>query len=138
MVSGVNYVEWDDKYKVGIRIIDSQHQHFVGIMNKLFEAIQTDEDGLVLRITEELVDYADKHFAVEEKYFKKFNYPYAKEHTDEHYKIKIKIIKFLSKKDGDPFKTGLKLLDLLDDWLFDHIDKTDRKYIEYFKSHGLS
>jgi hemerythrin-like metal-binding protein len=130
-------MEWSDNLSVHIKIIDKQHKHFIGIMNKLFEAIQTDEKDAVPKIIDELADYANVHFATEESYFDRFNYEGAEEHITEHTKIKLKIIKFLARKDDDPFKVGYDLLDLLEDWLFKHLAKMDKKYIKTFNEHGL-
>lgn len=137
MARDIKYAEWSDKYNVGVKIIDQQHKHFVGIMNKLFEALQSDKKDAVSNIIDELADYTDVHFATEEEYFRKFNYKEAEKHMEMHYKIRVKIIKFLSRKDQDPFKVGYDLLDLLDDWLFEHIAVMDHKYVELFHKNGL-
>lgn len=133
----LEYIEWDEKYSVGIKQIDKQHKHFVGIMNKLFKAMQTDKDNAVSKIVEELVAYASDHFATEEAYFAEFNYPDAKTHIAEHRKIKASVDIFLSQKDDDPLRLGYNLLDLLEDWLFKHINSMDKKYVEFFRQNGI-
>jgi hemerythrin len=130
-------MKWSDKYSVGVKQIDKQHKHFIGIMDELFEAIQTDKKDAVPKIIHELVAYADVHFATEESYFDKFNYVDAEGHKAEHRKIKDQVKEFLLKKDEDPFTLGYNLLDLLEDWLFNHILTMDAKYVECFKEHGV-
>jgi hemerythrin-like metal-binding protein len=133
----LEYIEWNDKYGVGIKQIDKQHKHFVGIMNKLFEAMQTDKNHAVSKIVEELVAYAKDHFATEEAYFAEFKYPDAEAHIAEHTKIKAKIDIFLAKKDDDPLTLGYNLLDLLENWLFEHILTVDKKYVGFFRQNGI-
>jgi hemerythrin len=137
MKNNINYVDWDDKYLIGINSIDAQHKHFVGILNRLFLVIQSESNDSVTNIINELVDYADRHFATEERYFKKHNYPYSLEHTNEHNKIKRKIIKLLNSKTSDQFKLGYSLLDLLEEWLFKHIIAVDVKYVDFLKQKGI-
>jgi len=131
-------MEWDDKFSVHVKKIDNQHKHFIAIMDKLFEAIQVDEEDAVSKIIDELAAYTDLHFATEEALFDKLKFPGADEHKAEHYKIKVKIIKFLSNKDEDPFKVGYELLDVLEDWLFNHMAKMDSKYVKFFHENGIS
>lgn len=133
----VKYIEWDDKFKVDIKIIDKQHKHFIGIINKLFLTLQSDKKDAVAKIIDELADHTDLHFATEEAFFDKYQYPDAKQHKDEHAKIRVRIIKFLSRKNQDPLKTGYDLLDLLEEWLLGHLIKMDREYAKFFKQQGL-
>lgn len=66
-------VQWSEKLSVGIKEIDDQHKHFIGIVNKLHESVEkgdvTDE---LDKIFVELNDYAAFHFETEEKYFENF------------------------------------------------------------------
>jgi hemerythrin-like metal-binding protein len=137
MKKDVRYVKWSDEFSVGIKQIDKQHKHFVGLMNELFEAIQTDEKFAVSKIIRELASYANTHFATEEEYFDKFNYKEAKQHKAEHEEIRKKVKEFLVNKDSDPFALGYSLLDLLENWLFNHIITTDKKYVAFFKEKGI-
>ena len=130
-------MKWSDKFSVGVKQIDKQHKHFIGIMEELFEAMQSDKKNAVPKIIIELTSYADVHFATEEAYFDKFNYIDKDAHKAEHAKIKNQIKEFLAKKDDDPFTLGYNLLDLLEDWLFKHILTVDKKYVECFKKHGV-
>ncbi|MCK9641672.1 MAG: bacteriohemerythrin [Prolixibacteraceae bacterium] len=133
----VKYIDWDDRFSVDVRQIDRQHKHFVGLMNKLFEAMQSDKKDAVSKVIDELVTYADAHFANEEAYFYKFHYDDAEAHIAEHRKIRAEVGEFLARKDENPFELGYSLFDLLEDWLFKHIITMDKKYVSCFKEHGL-
>jgi hemerythrin len=137
MKNSLNYVDWDNKYLIGIASIDAQHQHFVSMMNRLFLEIQSDGQSTITQMINDLVDYADQHFSLEEYYFNKYSYPLAKLHIAEHHKIKRKIIKLLNENRKDQFKLGYLLLDLLDDWFFNHIVKVDALYVGFMKQKGI-
>jgi hemerythrin-like metal-binding protein len=138
MNKDIKYVEWSDALKVNIKTIDKQHKHFIGMMDRLFKAMQSTQKGSVPEIINELVAYAQLHFATEQGLFIKYEYPGAKEHIAEHQKIQKRVNEFLDRKYEDPLKLGYDLLDLLEDWLFKHIVTWDIKYAKVFKEKGLS
>ena len=37
-------IEWDDKYSVGISMIDEEHKEFIGILNKAIVAKQNNNN----------------------------------------------------------------------------------------------
>ena len=97
----------------------------------------TDEEALG-SILQELTDYADYHFATEEKYFKLFHYPESAGHIEIHHKYRDKIEQF--KKDFAAAKTEevfFNLNNFLQDWWVWHINNMDREYVPLFKEHGL-
>ena len=137
MIKDIRYVEWSDGFKVNIKVIDKQHKHFIGIMDKLFKAMQSNEKMAVPKIIDELVEYADVHFATEQELFSKYKYPAADEHIAEHRMIQDKIAGFVAKKYDDPFKLGYNLLDLLEDWLLKHLASMDIKYAKFLHEQGV-
>jgi hemerythrin len=137
MSKSIKYMEWSDKLSVNVKIIDKQHKHFIGIINELFEAMQYDKKDAVAKIIDELVAYADVHFATEQELFEKYHYIGATEHEAEHTKLKTQVTEFISQKDKDPFKVAYKLLDLLEDWLFNHLSTMDTKYARFLNEQGV-
>ncbi len=131
-----NIIEWSDDYSVGVDLIDSQHKHFIGILNELYECLETSNTQKLPSILKELATYADVHFDTEEKYFDEFHYEGSKEHKAVHDDLKLKVLEFLRKK-GDPIAIGYELLDFLEDWLINHLDLMDKKYTKCFNQHGL-
>jgi hemerythrin len=131
-------VEWSAGFEVGIKQIDKQHKHFVGIMNKLFDAMQTSDNTAVPKIIDELVAYAQLHFATEQGLFIKYKYSKTDEHVAEHKRIQAKVNAFLTKKYDDQFKLGYELLDLVEDWLFKHVATMDKEYAKELAKEGLS
>lgn len=131
-------LKWTKNLEIDIQEIDNQHQKLVKILNELYAAYSEKKHKDVIRKTiEELVDYTHYHFKTEEDYFKKFNYEGAEAHIKEHEEFINTINEFVlkfSKYDGI---LTLKVLMFLKDWVKNHIQGTDRKYIECFKSNNL-
>jgi len=133
----MNFIEWKEEYSVNVKIIDEQHKHFVGILNKLYEAVQGGKEEKLPEIIDELVSYAKVHFATEEKYFDEFDFEGSAEHKEEHKKLTARVGEFLARKNEDPLKVSYELLDFLEDWLVHHLAELDKKYTSCFNEHGL-
>jgi hemerythrin len=78
-------IEWNDSLKLGIAVVDRQHERLVAIINRLHEAtIEGRGTDVISEILDELIIYTATHFRMEEKYFAQFEYPDAEEHKREH------------------------------------------------------
>ena len=132
------YFIWKPDYVFDIKEIDEQHKHFVGILDRMYDStiqgLHQEELGDLLK---ELADYASDHFATEEKYFDKFDYPEAVEHKAKHQELRDKIQDFIEEAKNNKVDISNELLDFLEDWLVDHLLNLDKKYVECFHSHGL-
>ncbi len=134
----MEFLKWNKKYSVKIKEFDDQHKVLVDIINKLYDAIEqnkgTDEIGKLIR---RLRMYGAIHFATEEHYFDLFQYPETEEHK--------KIHKFFDDKMADVEKNyrnqskeaALEMMHFLSEWLINHIQGTDKKYVEFLKERGL-
>ncbi len=78
------YMNWDNSFSVGVEEIDAQHKNLINIFNKFYYRIESDDKKALGRLLASLVEYTVYHFATEEKYMKKFNYPDAENHIKEH------------------------------------------------------
>ncbi len=84
-MKGEKMIEWDDKYSVGISIIDNEHKKLIGIMNKAIVLEQNSSNPKeITEVLNEMNKYAQTHFATEETYMVKFNYPDYEQHRKEH------------------------------------------------------
>ncbi|MBP7811790.1 MAG: hemerythrin family protein [Candidatus Moranbacteria bacterium] len=131
-------LEWEERYSVGVALIDQQHQQMFRMINDLADIIHGVPDAK--RVTELLaaiVLYKRAHFATEEEYFKQFNYEGAAEHITEHRKFDEALTGLTEKHAGDTFGLAFELIDFLEDWLIQHLLNTDQKYKECFLAHGL-
>ena len=131
-------IKWDDKYSVGIPIIDEEHKELIGILNKVFFAKEHNDNPEETReVLREMVTYALTHFKTEESYMKVFNYPYYRDHKEEHRDFYIETIAYLDKFTKGDSQTVNEILEYLKWWLINHIQGTDKKFVDCCKGNGL-
>jgi hemerythrin-like metal-binding protein len=131
-------IEWKDEYSLGIKKIDEQHQAIFGIMNKAHKTInERKTDVNFQKIANDLLVIAQKHFSLEERYFKKFNFKFASVHIKEHKRFIIEVKQLKKMYSQDSIKLCFELADFLEDWFLDHILNEDKKYKELFLKNGL-
>jgi len=107
-------------------------------MNSLYKAFYTGEaKEKINEIIINLVNYKDNHFATEEKYFDMFNYENSAEHKEEHQKLRKTTEKIYQKIQTGSAEAVGELMDFLEDWLVDHLENQDQKYVECFQKNGL-
>ncbi len=68
--------KWDEKFSVGIKSLDEQHQNFFNLANKILEVVAKGHISRheLLRLVSEFGNYSLYHLSTEEEYFKKCNY----------------------------------------------------------------
>jgi len=62
-------IEWEDKFSVGISIIDEEHKKLIGVLNKAIYAKEhNDNTEEIKEVLREMTDYTFTHFKTEEAY----------------------------------------------------------------------
>lgn len=130
-------IEWEEKYSVGITIIDGEHKEFIRIMNAAVVAKQYNNFEEISKLLKELTMYALKHFSTEESYMVEFNYPEFKSHKEEHHDFSNKVIAYCSRVIEGEYQIASEILEYLKQWLVNHIQITDKKFVECFKKNGV-
>ncbi len=131
-------IEWDDKYSVGISIIDKGHKKFIDTINKAIIAKEhNDNPEKVKEVLREMTNYVLTHFKTEETYMIEFNYPEYQYHKEEHHDFAMKTIAYLDRVIKGDYQIANEILEYLKRWLINHIQGTDRKYIDCFNKNGL-
>jgi len=130
--------EWNDKFSVGISMIDEEHKKLIGILNKVIFAKGHNSNPEELReVLREMAKYALKHFKTEETYMKELNYPGYQNHKKEHEDFFDKILEYFHKAGNEYHHILHELHEYLTQWLVNHIQVTDRQYVDCFKKSGL-
>jgi len=131
-------IEWDDRFSFGISIIDKEHRAFIDVINNAFVAMeQNDNPEAVIELLKEMTNYTLTHFATEETYMIKYKYPEYKYHKNEHHDFTMTTIANLRKVIKGDYQIVKDTLLHLTVWLPNHIQVTDRKYIDCFKKNGF-
>lgn len=132
-------IEWLPIYSVHVRVIDAQHQRFVGIINQLDEAIRLGRIREELDVIfQELIEYARMHFATEEMYFDRFGYEGAPAHKAAHAKLAAELRDLKLRHGANENVLSRDLAEFLFDWFTEHTVHMDKGYTKCFNEHGLT
>jgi hemerythrin len=87
-MEATSLIKWKEEYRVGVALIDQQHQKLFEIANRAYNLLadewRIDKYDDIIVILEELRDYALFHFSVEEEHMKKIGYQRFLSHKVEH------------------------------------------------------
>ncbi len=86
-----------------------------------------------MAILDQMTEYALKHFETEEHYMKEFDFPGYETHRSEHIDFTNTTIDYKNKAVGGNYQITNEILDYLMQWLVNHIQVTDKEYIDCFK-----
>jgi hemerythrin len=121
------YIVWNDRYNVGVPIIDEQHRGIVTAINTLFEFIKQGQGQEALKPTFLVLEqYTQLHFKTEQRLLEEIKYPDLEGHIGLHRKLidNTGQIKRASLANNDPDMVMV----FLKEWWLGHINKEDRKY----------
>jgi len=129
------FLEWSERYAVGVSAIDGQHREMLELVNRLFEGLQArrDRDELVETLRE-LVRATEHNIATEERLMQEHGLALG-EHHEEHARLLEAIRRFEVPLDA----SGLGAMGrFLREWLLGHIDENDRPFAEQLRSRGVA
>jgi hemerythrin len=131
-------IKWNDKYSVNISLIDEQHKKLFELINKanIVEKFSNNSKG-IMGILDQMTKYALKHFETEEHYMKEFNFPGYQSHRNEHIDFTNITIEYKNRAVGGESQITNEILEYLMQWLVNHIQVTDKEYIDCFKKNGI-
>lgn len=95
-----NHIVWEERFNIGVDVIDKEHEKLVKIINKLF-AFGEDEKKSQWVCQEGIKyfkDHAMKHFSDEERYMKSIQYSGLKMHKRIHDDFREKTLPALEKE----------------------------------------
>ena len=125
-------IEWKDKYKTGIELVDEQHKELFRLFNKTYNLYYNeflvDKYDEIITSVEELKEYTKYHFKAEEEYMISIRYNKFFEH-------KLKHDDFISKIDAIDYKIIddnqqnelLEILKFVSTWIIDHVITVDKQ-----------
>jgi hemerythrin len=127
--------EWKQEYSVGHPILDEQHRGFFALCE---EADECRKDRTLEgrqhfhSLLNELVLYAKRHFAAEERMLALCDYPLLEQHQGEHEAFNDKLTDFAFQATfGELDRDGL--FDYVTEWWTRHILDHDMKYRDHLQ-----
>jgi hemerythrin len=131
------FLKWEDRYSVKVPEMDRQHQHLVGIINRLHdEMTQGAPPEALAAILKDLIRYTQVHFRREEELMASAGYPSLDRHKREHQDLTNQVLQFQSDLEAGRLALSISLLNFLKSWLRDHIVRSDTGYAEYVNPAG--
>ncbi len=131
-------IKWDNKYSVNVSMIDEEHKKLIDIINKAtYVKKYVDSPRAISEMLVEITADELEHFKTEETYMKNYKYYDYKSHKDEHNNFFNITSKYIKKLMGGEIKSMDEILEDLMQWLFNHIQVTDKKYVVCFNENSL-
>ena len=128
---------WSEALDVGVEEVNRQHKMLIGLINELFDLIESGRSGAVIRrVLQGLVDYTVNHFGYEEHLLEKYGYPDVEGHKKSHEALIAKVSNFVQRVDAGE-DVSHELLAFLEEWLKKHIQGADKDYASFLNDKGL-
>jgi len=126
---------WTEDLSVNDLSIDNEHKHLFDLIDNFYKSIKDNSpkerlEELILG----LVDYTKTHFANEEAYMQKMNYPDLEAHKRLHDAFIDKVHNYYERLKGGKLILSIEVTNFLKDWLTNHIKGTDQQYVLFEES----
>ncbi len=129
----MSFVEWTNNLSIRVPEMDQQHQQLVAMLNEYHEAAKSGKGHEALKaLMNRLVDYTKTHLNNEERFLESIDYAFINSHKTEHRRFTDHVLELKIQYDSGDLSIAPKLLELLRDWLVNHIRKVDRMYGDYY------
>lgn len=127
-------IKWSNEYLLGVEIIDEQHKELFRIAGDAYDLLKNefyfDKYDRVVKLIEELKQYAVFHFETEEKYMLEIGYKKLFSHKIIHNDFVEKFNSIdLEKMDDNQEEYLTSIIQFVVDWIEQHILKMDRQYL---------
>ena len=130
-------IEWDKSLSVDNDELDEQHKQLIHFYNTLHESLINDppEKTTRTKITtlDNLVDYAQLHFAAEEKHLAEIGFPERESHRRVHQEFSEKVLALQRDIAANKPVLGTSLIKFLRNWIVEHIARDDKAFATYLK-----
>ena len=129
-----DFITWNPKFKIGIPVIDSQHEHLVNLCNDFYQSLLKNNDTweyrvLVKQTLEKCLNYAATHFREEERLMLASHFSGYNQHKASHDAFTEKCEIIAMRIDKITTSEGVKFALFLRDWIQTHIAHEDRLYL---------
>lgn len=135
-----DFVVWEDRFNVGIGIIDEQHRKLIEFTNQLFEGCRAGQDTAneaFRKILKDVVAYVRIHFTSEEQLMQGLGWDGYAAHKKLHEEFVRRVLEDVANfESGQRFVPNL-FVRFLRDWLLEHIAVEDHKYVALALSRGI-
>jgi hemerythrin len=134
IVKEEDFILWEERFSLGIPLIDAQHKELVNLANVLHDTCRQGKEFVpdaFRKAVSAAVEYVSVHFSTEEKIMDRIAYPGTAEHKAEHQEFVKKVLTEVKNfEDGKNF-VPYKFVVFLRDWTLSHIAIMDHKMAKF-------
>ena len=130
-------IEWSDRLKLGIPLVDRQHERLVELTNNLyFACLKSPEiaNSFFINATNEAIEYVQYHFSSEEKMMIFLEYPGYSTHKMQHHSFVMEVLRQSSKLPTGRSLAPNRFVYYLKEWVLSHIAVDDKAMVNYILS----
>ncbi len=130
---------WDPSLDVGVDAMNAEHRDILAAMNAIFDAHQAGKRGDEINTAvAKLGAVCTRHFADEEAFMEKMNFPGLRTHKLIHQELLTEFGKHAAAIKAANGEVPDEFFSFLKRWLAAHIKGIDTKYGAYAKDHTSS
>jgi hemerythrin-like metal-binding protein len=130
--------EWNASYSVKVKALDDQHKKLFNLINELHTAMKAGRGKAAAEeVLRRLIDYTVYHFSAEEKLMETHKFPDLVAHRAEHKVLTEKVLAFKKDFDADTAPVTVELMNFLQEWLLNHIQRVDQRYSDFMNGRGV-
>jgi hemerythrin len=123
---------WNDSYALDIKMIDEQHKKFFMLFDEIQIAQRNGESHEVIsEYIQELENYVNYHFRIEETLMKHGNHPDMEFHLSQHNIFRRKVADFKLASEYENMVILDQMVIFMRKWFLTHIFNDDSKYVPY-------
>jgi hemerythrin-like metal-binding protein len=130
---------WKSSYSVKVKRCDEDHQKLFLLIEDLNDAMRSGQGKLIVDgIVQDLERYAQIHFTAEEALMAKAKYPALAAHQGEHRRFIESVAKFRQELNSGDKSQSISVSMFMNNWLVNHILRTDKQYSSHLNANGIS
>lgn len=132
------FLNWSDKFSVGVKSLDEQHIVLFDTLNELHAAMMRGQArNIAGPLLHKLVNYTHDHFAAEEATMASVGYPDLARHRLKHQELGKQVEEYVQRFENGDITVSVHLLNFLSDWLTKHIQGEDQHYGPWMNEHDV-
>jgi hemerythrin len=124
---------------VGVKLLDNDHKKLVLQINQLNEGLMTGRAKPALEsIFQDLINYTRIHHAHEEQLLVETGFHGTAAHKQEHESTIERAVELQMRfKSSEGLASELEIMHQLREWLFRHIQGSDKEFVAHLKAKGV-
>ncbi|QFY42248.1 bacteriohemerythrin [Candidatus Methylospira mobilis] len=123
----MSLITWSDFLSVEMAEIDGQHKRMVRLINGLDEHMRKgDANDIMAGVFNGIVEFAGIHFATEEQWMARYDFPGFPEHVLEHQQFTATAVELQNRFSSNQAEVTAHTMVFLQDWFYHHLLGTDK------------